>query len=145
MKNLILFLFMVISLSFIACSTDEIKETLSNQVSQSSSKIFIQELQCSNEALVKTDVKAMVDKLFKVEEVSQLKANLVGERLTKKAKIVIDSKVLICRSVTGALLPVVIDLAKAGKLNQWGCTVEKGEVVLMDLIYKGCDKLAKVE
>jgi len=130
MKSFLCLLLLIgcLTFSFTSCDKNEIKSKLSEKISHTASRILINELECSNGDLVRSDMKARTDKLFKVEAT---KSTLGG------------SKVLICKTLSSAMLPVVLDLMKSGKLSNWGCKVEKGEAALLSLMYKGCDGLAK--
>ena len=133
MKKIMLFiLFSCITLSLVSCDKNTVKKTLSEKVATIASDVLVDELECSNADLVYTDVKIETDKLFQVE------ANSLNAKAT-------NTNVLICKTVTGALLPVVFDLAKQGKLSEWGCTVSEGQEKITELVYKGCDKLAPTE
>ena len=141
---------------FVGCSSTEIKETLSEKVSHTASKVLINELECDAQDVVRADVRAMTDKLFKVEAMDKMQSEgssgsssgesgVVASAAVSKSTasaVNLSGKTLVCRSVTGALLPVVLDLAKTGKLDKWKCRAEKAESVLLELVYKGCDKLA---
>ena len=144
----LLFLLFVAT-NFTACTSNKVKTKLAEKVSHTASKVIVAELQCANADVVHEDVLEKMHKLFKVEEMLKVEAESMATSPVVMGMVALDSspsldsKVLVCRTITGALLPIVLDLAKAGKLSTWGCTVEKGETVLMELVYQGCDRLAK--
>lgn len=133
----------VFSLSFVGCGKEEVKENLSKQVSRAAAKVIVAELECSQSDMVYSDIKVMSDKIFKVEAEKESAKKLASAVSSNQMKA-IDAKVMICKTVSSALMPEVIDLMKQGKLKRWECKVEKGEAIIMDLIYMGCDKLAQV-
>ena len=142
-KILTLLCFAVFSLSFVSCSKEEVKETLSKQVSKAVSKVIAAELECAKSDVVYSDIKVMTDKIFKIEAEKEQAKKLASAVKSNQMKA-IDAKVMVCKTISNALMPTVIDLMKQGKLKKWECKVEKGEAIIMDLIYKGCDKLTKV-
>lgn len=141
MNKLLLFFPLLLLFS---CSSKEVKSTLSEKVSHTASKVITQELECSNVEMVKTDIKKMTDKILKVEEQKE-SAKILASAVSSNQMEAVDAKVVICKTVTSALLPTIIDLAKSGKLTSWGCQVDKGEAVIVDLVHKGCDRLAKTQ
>ena len=142
-KILTLLCLAAFSLSFVSCSKKEVKESLSKQVSKALAKVIVAELECTQSDIVYSDVKVMTDKLFKVEAEKEQARKLVSAVKSSQMKA-IDAKVMICRTVSNALMPTIIDLMKQGELKKWECKLEKGEAAIMDLVYKGCDKLAQV-
>ena len=140
MKSIMLLVVLLgtMSMTVVSCGSAKVKEKLSDKVSSAASKVLVAELECENSALVYSDIKERVDKLFKIESNgSELKSSSSSVKS-------VGSKSLICRAITGALMPIVFDLAKSGKLAEWECKVEKGEAYIMTQVYRGCDKISNL-
>lgn len=148
MKSFIISLFIISSFILASCTKTEIKENLSLKISDIAATSLSKELECSKSDLVAKDIKELTDKIFKIEEIKAIETETIS--ITSGASVSSDevkadlsTKVIVCKTVVSALFPSIMSLAKSGKLTEWGCTVEKGEIALLDVIYSGCEKLSK--
>lgn len=118
MKSFVILALM--SLLFVSCSKEDIKTKAANLVTTNVTNVVVTSLECTNADVVKADVAAQVNKLFKIEaETASVGATF-------------------CNTVVDIVVPQLI---AAGIPATWGCTATAATADVVALAKKGCDKL----
>lgn len=110
----------MMALLFVSCSKEDVKQKAANLVTTNVSNIIVTSLECTNADVVKSDVAAQVNKLFKIEA----ETASVGSAF--------------CNTVVDIVVPQLIT---AGIPATWGCTATAATEDVVALAKKGCDKL----
>lgn len=110
----------LMALLTVSCSKDEAKKKVADLVTSNVSSVLVTSLECANADVVKADVGAQVNKLFKIEA----ETASMGEAF--------------CNSVVDIVVPQLIT---AGIPATWGCTAASATADVVELAKKGCAKL----